>query len=244
MEFVRNMFDFDCPGNKIKRFAKTAYVVSVISAVVAAVLAVFFAAISLLGSGMDIGYLFGTLIILFTLGAVFVVLTFLIALFTLWLPFIVLYNYGENTERLAAIDMNTRKMNINADKMSANHKANTIRDSFKNTTDAYNKGAAAPAQPATSSQPKSYSQSESPVAPAEVKPKVESAPVATPAPEKKAIATVADKINYALQFQSDEGMIRYLTKIDDENVQNILQAPPAMVRGLLREYINKLEENN
>lgn len=50
---------------------------------------------------------------------------------------------------------------------------------------------------------------------------------------------LAEKLEYALQFQSNQGMIRYLKDIQDESVQKILKSP----EHLIREQIKNLLDN-
>ena len=61
------------------------------------------------------------------------------------------------------------------------------------------------------------------------------APKATPA-EK----TLAEKLSYALSYQTDDGMINYLKRIDDETVARILEEPPHVIRGLVEDALKRL----
>lgn len=49
-----------------------------------------------------------------------------------------------------------------------------------------------------------------------------SKPVQAPANKEK---TLTEGLEYALQFQTDEGLVSYLKKVNDETVQNILKSP-------------------
>ena len=51
--------------------------------------------------------------------------------------------------------------------------------------------------------------------------------------------TIPEKLEYALMFQTDDGMVRYLKDIQDETVQNILKSP----QHLIREQIQNLLSN-
>ena len=51
--------------------------------------------------------------------------------------------------------------------------------------------------------------------------------------------TLSEKLAYALMFQSDDGMVRYLKGLQDETVQNILKSP----QHLIREQIKNLLEH-
>ena len=52
--------------------------------------------------------------------------------------------------------------------------------------------------------------------------------------------SLADKLQYALKYQTDEGMISYLQKIDDDAVRQILDAPTSSVRNLVRMLLETL----
>ena len=54
-------------------------------------------------------------------------------------------------------------------------------------------------------------------------------------------STLAEKLEYALLFQSDEGMIRYLTSINDPSVQSILNSPAQSVRKEVQELLKTLQ---
>lgn len=60
--------------------------------------------------------------------------------------------------------------------------------------------------------------------------------VSTEEAKPKAEKTLKEKLEYALKFSSDDGMISYLKLIDDEAVQAILSSPA----NLVREQIEKL----
>ena len=49
------------------------------------------------------------------------------------------------------------------------------------------------------------------------------------------------KLSNALNFQTDDGMISYLKRIDNEDVKKILEAPPAQIRSLIKHYLSKSE---
>lgn len=75
-----------------------------------------------------------------------------------------------------------------------------------------------------------------PVAEEKAKPVVEekTKPVAV-----KKEMTLAEKLAYALKFQTDDGMVRYLKDIQDETVQNILQSPQDSIRGQIESLLEK-----
>ena len=56
--------------------------------------------------------------------------------------------------------------------------------------------------------------------------------------EKEALCK---KLMYALQFQTNEGMITYLKHIKDESIQSILKCPTNMVRNQIQDLLNKLQ---
>lgn len=47
--------------------------------------------------------------------------------------------------------------------------------------------------------------------------------------------TLEEKLAYALEYSTDEGMLRYLSTIDDEKVKQILQQPADRIRGLVEQ---------
>ena len=67
-------------------------------------------------------------------------------------------------------------------------------------------------------------------------------PAQCPAPQvsEPTEKSLADKLQYALKYQTDEGMIGYLQKIEDDSVRQILDAPAASVRGLVRMLLETL----
>ena len=52
--------------------------------------------------------------------------------------------------------------------------------------------------------------------------------------------TLAEKLEYSLNYSTDEGIISYLKNINDEAVQNILRSP-ANVRDQVQELLSKLQ---
>ncbi len=62
------------------------------------------------------------------------------------------------------------------------------------------------------------------------------APAMTTPVKPKIVNTLAEKLEYALKFTTDDGMIRCLRSVDDEAVQAILNLPS----NLVREQIEKL----
>lgn len=57
------------------------------------------------------------------------------------------------------------------------------------------------------------------------------------APREK---TLAEKLIYALSYQTDEGMIAYLKHIDDETVANILKEPNNKIRELVKRTVENM----
>jgi hypothetical protein len=52
--------------------------------------------------------------------------------------------------------------------------------------------------------------------------------------------TLSEKLTYALMFQSDDGMVRYLSSIQDEAVQDILKSPQHLVREQIKNLLANL----
>ena len=52
--------------------------------------------------------------------------------------------------------------------------------------------------------------------------------------------TLSEKLAYALNFQTDSGMISYLQTIPDDSVQSILQAPEASIREQIQQLQKQL----
>lgn len=59
----------------------------------------------------------------------------------------------------------------------------------------------------------------------------------TPKKEK----TLAENLEYALCYTTDEGMIRYLQGIDDVLVKNILKEPTHLIRGLVQKALQEMK---
>ena len=59
--------------------------------------------------------------------------------------------------------------------------------------------------------------------------------------EKGISKALAKKLEYALQYGTDAGMISYLKDIDDESVQSILQAPAADIRNHIKDLLEQLQ---
>ena len=53
--------------------------------------------------------------------------------------------------------------------------------------------------------------------------------------------TLAEKLMYALQYQTDEGMVRYLKDIKEDAVQNILASDPHLIRTQIQELLEQLQ---
>jgi|GEM_PF-1092379 len=51
---------------------------------------------------------------------------------------------------------------------------------------------------------------------------------------------ILEKLEYALKFQSDEGMINYLKGIQDETVQSILESPQYLVREQIESLLSDM----
>lgn len=60
-------------------------------------------------------------------------------------------------------------------------------------------------------------------------------------PNQKEEKPLSAKLSYALQFQTDEGMVSYLKNVNDETVQNILKSPTNQIRDQIRELLNQLQ---
>ena len=56
------------------------------------------------------------------------------------------------------------------------------------------------------------------------------------APQK----SLREKLSFALQYSTDEGMIHYLASIDDERVQDILKSPQNLIRQRIKELLEIL----
>ena len=52
---------------------------------------------------------------------------------------------------------------------------------------------------------------------------------------------LADKLMYALQFQTDEGMVRCLKDIKEDAVQSILESPTHLIRTQIQELLEQLQ---
>ena len=74
---------------------------------------------------------------------------------------------------------------------------------------------------------------------AEVKAKREAAAVIPELPKKE--KTLPEKLEYALRYSTDSGMISYLKDIENEDVQIILQSPAHLVRGQIQSLLETLQ---
>ena len=52
--------------------------------------------------------------------------------------------------------------------------------------------------------------------------------------------TLVKNLEYALLFQTDDGMLRYLKNIQDESVQNILKSPKHLIRKQIQDLLNNI----
>lgn len=52
--------------------------------------------------------------------------------------------------------------------------------------------------------------------------------------------SLADKLSYALKFQTDDGMVSYLERMDDDVVKDILKAPRHLIRELVAKTLEEL----
>ena len=53
--------------------------------------------------------------------------------------------------------------------------------------------------------------------------------------------TLPEKLEYALRYSTDAGMISYLKDIEDEAVKNILQAPAEQIRKQIKDLLEQLQ---
>ena len=58
--------------------------------------------------------------------------------------------------------------------------------------------------------------------------------------QPKVELTLSEKLSFALQYTTDDGMIMYLKTIDDERVKSILNAPKKQIRDLVSDLIKEL----
>jgi len=70
--------------------------------------------------------------------------------------------------------------------------------------------------------------------------KAEEAPKKAEQQLPKKEKTLSEKLAYALQYQSDEGMIGYLKNIQDESVQNILNSPQHLIRDQIQNLLSNM----
>ena len=71
------------------------------------------------------------------------------------------------------------------------------------------------------------------------KAKREAAAVIPELPKKE--KTLPEKLEYALRYSTDSGMISYLKDIENEDVQIILQSPAHLVRGQIQSLLETLQ---
>ena len=53
-----------------------------------------------------------------------------------------------------------------------------------------------------------------------------------------------EKMKYALQFQTDDGMIAFLERLNDERIADILNGPKDMIRAKIKALVEEAEKGN
>ena len=241
MNFLTNIFDFNNPGCKVKKFAKVAYIISLFSIVMNTSLAEFIGLVALFKSGIEVGEMIIYLVLFLIIAPIVLVLVFLIALFALWLPFIVLYTFGDNNERLTYIESNTQKTAVNTEDTGNREKANDFGSiNFKE----YLKkpvGRFAEKIKKKTEQVKVKSEV-SEATQAEATNELDVAQINKPEKGNMDPKLLAYKLNFALKFETLDGMLNYLKDVEDDRVQEIIKQPRTLIKNLVIEYADELDK--
>ena len=212
-------------GEKIKNLAKWIFVIEAISAVIGGLLVLF-----------EEEFLAG--IILIIVGPV-------VAWVSTWL----LYAFGELVEKTCSMN---DKLGIVANHAAGEHhcagenqwkqEANAEREAAESAM----RMAAAKAQHAAEEKAQREAAAKA-RRDAEEKAKLEAAVKARREAEEKARQqavkkekTLADKLEFALAYQTDEGMINYLKTVNDPAVVEILNGPAHMVRAKIEKALTEM----
>ena len=208
------MFDnlYDDIGGKIKGWAKWIFIVEAIGAVIAG--------ITMMANANDIDTL------QFVMGIVTVVFGPLVAYVSSWL----LYAFGQLVEDTSAI----RRQNANLKNIEQ-----SVQNISQHSTYVFNQKATNTPEKSVKCDANEKAESES-----KTKAKIERIEKHEHEIEKKAALTIPkedssllEKLEYSLEFQSDDGMIKYLQSIQDETVQSILKYPPQSIREQIKMLI-------
>lgn len=203
---------FDEIGVKIKSFAKTAFFVEIIASIISAIV--------LFVEHEEFWC------ILVGLGGI--VMAWVLAMFA--------YGFGELIDETTNVSRNTAILVSKAreeGKRIARETASNEQIALQKAKEAYKareSQRAAQVPQAADAKPVS---SNAPAAPVK-----QNSPAVVENTVKE--QTLADKLQYALRFSTDQGMIKYLKTVEDETVQNILKAPEARVRELIANLLNSL----
>lgn len=241
MNFLTNIFDFNNPGSKVKKFAKAAYIISLFLIVMITSLAEFLALVALFKSGIEVGEMIIYLVLFLILAPIVLVLVFLIALFALWLPCIVLYMLGDNNERLTYIESNTQKTAVNAEDTGNREKANNIEN--LNFKEYLKKPVGRFAEKIKKKTEQVKVKSEASEVPQTEAPKdLDAALIEKPEKCNMDPKLLAYKLTFALKFETLDGMLNYLKDTEDDRVQEIIKQPRTLIRNLVIEYADELNK--
>lgn len=153
------------------------------------------------------------------LGAVFALIGAAILTFLTWIGSWFIYAFGELVEDTHATRYNQQLSNMDKNlQLLADHflrEAEAAKGAAKNAAEAPKPEADMPAE----------------------KTAVESEEM----PMQKVEKPLSAKLAYALEFQTDEGMVSYLKNVNDETVQNILKSPTHQIRDQIRELLSQLQ---
>ena len=222
---ISEIFNFENIGGKIKNLAKWSCWITILLTWVGATICFF--------------------ILLFTKGTFFVAFLVPIAaiLYSLliWVGSWATYAFGEYVENIQAIRSQTSKI-YNIDKnlqMIAQPMIDEANEKAKHQAEEIAKRET---EKKAKRQADEIAKRE-----AEEKAKRQAEEIAKREAEKKAeqVAqkkeqTLSEKLEYALMFQSDDGMVRYLKDIQNETVQNILKSPTHLIREQIKNLLTHM----
>lgn len=219
-----NSIMFDDAGVKIQKMAKVLAWIQIVTSIIGGVFMVLGALINL----EDLWWMLFLAPVVTAIGCV-----------SAWLSVIVLYGFGELVENSSAPRMPYGRQ-IAKELSEVNQNVRQMTSLLM----AHNAG-----------QVDGGSQTQqTPVKPTPIKPNpvirntqdqksTVSQPSAAPKPQPVAVPkekTLAEKLAFALQYQTDEGMIAYLSGIQDATVYNILQGPRESIRQRVEALLQRL----
>ncbi len=150
-----------------------------------------------------------------------------------WVSSWLLYGFGEIIDRLCAIDRNTEVLYQEA----AKRKIEEARAEHEAALQAQREAQLLAQKRKEEREARAAAAREMRQAEEAAQQKAEAGDATVPAAVEK---TLEEKLNYALKYQTTDGMIKYLQGIDDDTVRNILKNPASSVRTAVQQALENL----